>query len=159
VTTPKALPAPKKRARNGAKGAKKAPRGLPFAKGDDPRRGDQHAAGKMGGRPTNDFVLRMQGLALTPVPEEILRDIDAAVAMGLLQRHPQVWMQLERLRLEAWREVCDRGHGRPITPIALDTDATRRQVLKSLTFEELLANIKTIDEEDALDDSRSQADN
>jgi hypothetical protein len=147
MTTPRAL-LPGKTSKTGKKSSKKRPRGLPFAKGGDPRRQPGHGPEKgapNAGRPTNEFILRMMGLAATPVPEQILREIDEHVSTRLAAYHPTVWAMFMRLRLEAWREVCDRGYGRPVQPVAVDTEATRRQVLKTLSNEELIAALHTLD--------------
>jgi hypothetical protein len=144
MTTPKLLP-PKSSAKGQRKTRKPRGRGLPFQGKDDPRNGHGHGPPKgEGGRPTNEFLLRMEGLANLPIPEEILKPLDERVARRLAAK-PALLMSFMRLRLEAWRDVCDRRHGRPVTPIAVDTEATRRQVLKSMTNEELIAALHTLD--------------
>jgi hypothetical protein len=122
--------------------------GVPFRVGFDPRRGRGPKPGS-GGRPKDEFVVRMQELAKSNIPEEILRDLDPVLMGRLQESHPLVWMQFERLRLEAWREASDRGHGKPTIPVAVDTDAASRARLRGLSGEELVARyleiIKTQD--------------
>lgn len=136
---------PEKRANSAGK-----PRsaGVPFKQGYDPRRGHGPEKGH-GGRPTNAYVLRMAGLADLAIPEEILQPIDPAVADLLQRRHPAVWTMLMHLRLEAWLAVSDRSHGRPALGAASESDAARREKLRGMSSEELIAALRFLDAQQA----------
>ena len=110
--------------------------GRDFAPGHDPRRGHGPARGH-GGHPTNEQKARVETLAARGVPEEILADIQPEVRQELLIKHPATYIQLMRLRFDAWRDAADRAHGRPTQSVDV-SDAFDRvfEVTETLSPEE-----------------------
>lgn len=92
------------------KSARKSP-GKPFAKGEDPRRGRGPAPGAPNaGRPPDKFKQEMQRLASRDETLERLNQLTD-------KRRKGKGGVTDDLFLRAFKEVADRGYGKPAQPV------------------------------------------
>ena len=96
---------------SGGKSARKSAPGKPFEPGQDPRRGRGPAKGAANaGRPPDKFKEAMRGIADRPDVLARLKKLTGPRGKGAAAVPDDVF-------LKAFKEVADRGYGKPAQPV------------------------------------------
>ncbi len=99
-----------------------------------------------GGRPPNEFRewLR-EHILLNPKFRENLQRIAEIDLAQWGSRRADLALRAASLLLQLGSFAADRVEGRPMQPITVDSDAARREVLRAMTNEELIAHLHTVE--------------